>query len=179
MTSTPRARSDIDVVVRKLESLQYDADQPVMPLVVGLPITLCLEARLVEDLLSSLQSLEPLVVEDLDVLDGLVSQPLVAGNRTMVGFTDLPAGSHPAVGVTAFSPCNHLVNRLLARGGATAALQAEVLEYEQISEHLEKICEVSRMEAGLVAIEREMAEMNPAVREPRRLADLSDHRPFS
>ena len=46
-------------------------------------------------------------------------------------------------------------------------------------EHLEKICKVLRMEAGLVAIEREMAEMNPAVRELRRLADLSDHRPFS
>jgi hypothetical protein len=42
----------------------------------------------------------------------------------------------------------------LARGGATAALQAEVLEYKQIIEHIEKICEVLRMDAGLVAIKR-------------------------
>jgi hypothetical protein len=123
MTSTPRARSDIDVVERKLESLQYDEDQPVTSLVVGLSMTLCLDARLVEDLLSSLESLEPLVVENLDVLYAWSLSRSWRAIARWLGMTDLPAGSHPAVGVTAFSPCNQLVHRLVARGGATAARQ--------------------------------------------------------
>ena len=71
---------------------------------------------------------------------------------------------------------NQLVNKLLARGEEAVGLQVEVLESRQTIELLEKICDVLRMEAGLVAIKRELAEMNPAVRELRRLYSLEDPR---